>query len=125
MPRNAIEIPPKLCEMCGEKFSRKYINGRLEDGNVFRRRRFCSLSCASSKAQVGRSALLWRARRLRGPECEACGVAKRLHAHHVDGDQANNAADDIQTLCNNCHNFWHAALERRGMPISGRMPRLF
>jgi hypothetical protein len=68
---------------------------------------------------------LWRARKLRGPNCEACGTKRRLHAHHVDGNQANNTSENIQTLCNNCHNFWHAALERAGLPTHGRMPRLF
>lgn len=41
--------------------------------------------------------------------CESCGYASQasdrrdLDIHHIDGDHSNNAADNLQTLCPNCH----------------------
>lgn len=118
--------PEKFCERCAKPLQRKRFNGRLEDYGVFLRRKFCDHFCASSSTEpVTRGAYLWRSRKLRGLRCEACGVTRRLHAHHVNGDITLTTSANVQTLCNNCHNFWHAALERRGLPISGRMPALF
>ena len=125
MPRPAKPVPDKSCEWCGIPLQRKRFNGRLEGYGEYQRRKFCDLSCANSRTQITRGGYLWRARKLRGPKCEACGVTRRLHAHHVNGDITETTPENIQTLCGNCHNFWHAALERRGLPISGRMPALF
>lgn len=122
MPRK--EIPPKTCEWCGTTFERKMFGNRLEDVSVFRRRRFCSLTCANSRNGVTKGTLHWRARKLRGPKCEACGATASLHAHHIDQDPANNEPENIQTLCKQCHDFWHSTQKRRGWPIAGRMPAL-
>jgi hypothetical protein len=56
---------------------------------------------------------------------ESFGVIKRLHFFFNDTATTETTPENIQTLCGNCHNFWHAALERAGLPISGRMPALF
>lgn len=103
---------------------RKRSNGRLEDAGVFRRRRFCSLTCANSRIDVTKGTLHYRARKLRGPACEACGATTSLHAHHVDQNPANNTPENVQTLCKRCHDFWHATQKRRGWLIAGRMPAL-
>jgi site-specific DNA-cytosine methylase len=66
-----------------------------------------------------------RARKHLKQACEACGQTTSLIAHHVDQDKANNAEENIQTLCKHCHDFWHAMQKRRGLVIAGRMPRLF
>ena len=103
---------------------RKMINGRMEDRGVFLRRRFCSLSCANSKAEVGKSAHHWRARKFRKKNCEACGQVTSLHVHHLNGKQSENSQGNTQTLCIHCHKFWHDTLKRLGLPIAGRMPGL-
>lgn len=123
MPRKS--DPEKNCEHCGVPLKRKRTGGRLEDRAVFLRRRFCSLTCANSKpSTVKRGTLLWRARKLRGPRCEACAAETSLQAHHIDENQANNDPSNIQTLCKRCHDFWHSTQKRRGWPIAGRMPAL-
>jgi hypothetical protein len=54
--------------------------------------------------------------------CEACGIAKYLHAHHMDGNPANNRRENIQTLCVYCHKYLHAMADRLGWKEPGRMP---
>lgn len=116
--------PEKYCERCGVLLERKRFGDRLEDLNIFRRRRFCGLSCANSKETVGLSAHLWRSRKLRGLACEACWSTQSLQAHHIDQDQTNDAPSNIQTLCKPCHDFWHSTQKRRHWAIAGRMPLL-
>ncbi len=125
MGRPRTPIQPKPCERCGTLFDRKMINGRLEDAGVFRRRKYCSLTCANSRHAVGWQTYHWRARKHRKEACEACGRTVALHVHHCDGNPQNNDPANLQTLCTHCHNFWHATLSRLGRPIAGRMPALF
>lgn len=122
MPRKS--DPEKSCETCGVPLTRKQTGGRLEDRGTFLRRRYCSLSCANSKPLVGKQGNHWRARQHRKAACEACGATTSLHVHHCDANPANNTLPNLQTLCVHCHNFWHALLTRRGLPIAGRMPAL-
>ena len=47
-----------------------------------------------------------------GHRCTACGSIKRLVIHHIDGrgrgcKDPNHALDNLDTLCNSCHNKWH------------------
>lgn len=93
----------KCCEECGATLSRKRFNGRLEDLGSFKRRRFCSLSCAKRKEEVGDSMLRKRARVHLKESCETCGGTNLLAAHHKDENLENNAAENIQTLCVHCH----------------------
>lgn len=41
--------------------------------------------------------------------CERCGFvpehACQLEIHHIDGDRKNNAVNNLQTLCSNCHQY--------------------
>lgn len=113
--------PDKNCEYCGALMLRKRFNGRLEDFGAFLRRNFCSLSCANSTKEPTVAALRWRAEKLRGSLCEACGSTSKLHAHHIDGDIANNRQENIQTLCASCHITHHHATRRRGLIVAGRL----
>lgn len=127
MPRPAKPAAQKNCETCASLLVRKHNeSGRLEDLGTFRRRRFCSLSCANSRPKGGQSrkAYHYAARKERGPACECCGTAKRLHVHHVDEDWKNNVPENLQTLCIFCHQFWHATHRRLGVKPLRRMPRL-
>lgn len=102
------------------------MNGRLEDMGTFRRRRFCSLSCANSRPKGGasRKTYHYHARKSRLGECECCGTHKRLQVHHVNEDWADNSPSNLQTLCIFCHHFWHAMHKRLGVKPSLPMPRL-
>lgn len=124
MPSPRKADPKKHCDFCGKLLARKSFNGRLEDMGAFRLRRFCNRICGNSRKVVTMGALYYRAAKHRKKQCEACGFTRKLHAHHVDGDETNNSPENIQTLCTHCHNFWHALLSRRGLPIGGRMPVL-
>jgi hypothetical protein len=108
---------------------RKRFNGRLEDAGAFRRRRFCSISCATFRQHATEpptvAAARKRAHKRREEGCEACGVVTECDVHHIDGDPMNNVDGNLQSLCPNCHAFWHAALKRSGRLPKERMPRLF
>lgn len=126
MPRPRLPEPEKYCEHCGVKLERKVFNGRLEDLSVFRRRKYCSLTCANSKKQsLTKHGYSWRARKFLKISCEACGHPYSLQAHHIDQDITHNDESNIQTLCKHCHDFWHATQKRRGRAIAGKMPRLY
>ena len=67
--------------------------------------------------------------------CEKCGcVDKRvLIGHHKDRDRTNNAPENIQTLCFNCHYLVHAELRFKDKDMTpkicefddGRMRAIF
>jgi len=122
-PRKA--EPEKFCMRCGMVFQRTTFNGRLEDLGVFKRRKYCSLRCSSTRDRPGHwETYHWRARKHRKSSCEACGSTDQLHAHHVDGEPQNNEPSNIQTLCVYCHNFLHATADRLGWTEPGRLPLL-
>lgn len=117
--------PEKSCGRCGTEFQRKTFNGRLEDLGVFKRRKYCSLSCANTKDRPSHwETYHWRARKHRKPSCEACGLTERLHVHHVDGNHENSDPTNYQTLCVYCHGFLHATADRLGWIQPGRLPNL-
>lgn len=93
----------KTCGWCGRKMLRKRYGKQLEDLTVFKRRKFCSLSCANSRKEVGYSGHSRRARKHLRESCEICGGKKMLAAHHMDKDRTNNLPENIQTLCVICH----------------------
>ena len=125
MGRKRAEEPEKYCALCGTKIKRHTFNGWLEDMGVFKRRKYCSLSCANTKERPGHwGTFHWRARKHRKSWCEACGSTDKLHAHHVDGKPENNEPQNIQTLCVFCHNFLHATADRLNWTQPGRLPSL-
>ena len=98
-------VIPKKCANCETMMTRKLYGNRLEDMAVFKRRRFCSLSCANTKAKP--KSYNHRARKFLKDRCEVCGSAERRQAHHKDRDQSNNTPENIQTLCGSCHTALH------------------
>ena len=117
-------VEPKCCAICGVIMFRKRFSERLEDLSAFRKRRFCSLSCANTRTVLTKHGYSWRARKHLNASCEACGTERSLEAHHIDQDKTNNDPSNIQTLCSPCHDFWHATAKRVGRPVAGKMPRL-
>lgn len=118
--RAAKKLQDKFCEFCGKRFNRKRFNGRLEDAGRFKARRFCSLSCASSKNTVTVAGYRKRAVKHRGDRCERCGTTENLHAHHRDHDITNNAPANISTLCATCHIQGHWREFRQVARVKGR-----
>lgn len=114
----------KPCAECGALMSRKRFAGRLEDLTAFNKRKFCSLSCANTRAELTKHGYSWRARKHLKASCEACGCTSKLEAHHIDQVKANNAPENIQTLCKFCHDFWHSTARRLGRAVAGKMPPL-
>lgn len=124
MPKRKKPEPTKFCATCGIALERKRFGGRLEDLGAFKRRRFCSLSCANSRVEVGYHGNSWRARQHLKDSCERCGATAKLHAHHKDEDRSNNISENIQTLCGSCHNWWHHEAKRIGIIPCGNAPCL-
>jgi hypothetical protein len=81
-------------------------------------KRTCSRACANT----GRTGIKYGAKRSqdkvvsqraiksrlldqRGKTCERCGYAKYqiLHVHHKDRNRQNNALDNLELICPNCH----------------------
>ena len=118
---------PRRCEHCGALLERRrHESGRLEGFRDFMRRRFCSLSCASSRSKGGesRKTYHYHARKHRADRCEACGTTSELQVHHVNEDWKDNRPENLQTLCIFCHHFWHAMHIRLGVTPTQRMPKL-
>lgn len=42
----------------------------------------------------------------RNPVCEKCNQLAKV-VHHLDGDQLNNAIENLQSLCRDCHERAH------------------
>ena len=119
-----VKEQPKSCERCGVIMQRKRYGKQLEDLTAYRRRRFCSLSCANTKTRLTKHGYSWRARKHLKDSCETCFSTQDLQAHHIDQSITNNNPENIQTLCKTCHSFWHGTARRRGWKIAGRMPVL-
>ena len=98
------ELPQKTCEFCGKIFNRKRFGKRLEDATRYRKRKFCSRSCANSKKNPNhRTTFGLRARPFRKGACEICGSKENLDAHHLNGNIKDNRKENIRTLCHSCH----------------------
>lgn len=105
--------PRKFCEICGVEFFRKRFNGRLEDRTRFLSRKTCGQSCGNSRKSVQADSHRWRARQIhKRTECATCRSTQNLHVHHKDRNPANNAAENLVTLCASCHLKLHWAEDR-------------
>ncbi len=115
MPRKPKKLPTKSCQRCGEAFPRKRYNGRLEDASAYLRRLYCSLACANTRGNWGKSSTARHreAHKSVKPSCESCGIVlptSKLHVHHMDGNYHNNCKSNLQTLCPKCHKHAHMAM---------------
>lgn len=83
-----------------------------EKPSVFRRRRYCSRGCANRMQRLAHVKVdsLYKRAKFEVPmkaACEVCGTSSDLTRHHLDENPANNAPENIQTLCRSCHTKWH------------------
>lgn len=78
---------------CDDCIAKRVYNPRIEDVSVVR----CE--------KIRRRILIDQ----RGNQCEQCGLSEwrgqplRVEMHHIDGNTDNNAAENLQLLCPNCH----------------------
>lgn len=119
--------PEKYCERCGTRLIPRTFSGREEDYSSFMKRKFCSLTCSSTRGKKGESRtqkmVQARASGL-GVTCECCGGTERLAIHHVNEDWMDNRSENLQTLCVYCHQQWHGLHRRLGIRPYTRMPPL-
>lgn len=117
------ELGLRVCENCGEEFSRRQFCDRMEDAEIFLKRRHCSRVCGNSRKVLKPKSYHYRARKHRKPACECCGLTAKLHVHHLDQDHTNNDPSNLQTLCTYCHRFVHGLMARLGVVLV-RLPRI-
>ena len=98
-----VNEPLKSCENCGATISRRRYGSRLEDLTAFRKRRFCSLSCANTRKTLTKHGYSWRARKHLKTACEACNETRSLIAHHIDQDKTNNDPSNLQVMSPMAH----------------------
>ena len=97
----------KTCERCGHEIIQpRWANGKLD--SLFSERRFCSTTCAGYRntdiPATGRK----RAQRLSQMVCcNRCQSEEQLQRHHKDRNPMNNAAENIEVLCQACHTKEH------------------
>ena len=104
MGRLAIQLPDKICPICGITFNRKRFGKTLEDSTRYLSRQTCSQSCGNTLLEPqDRTTYHLRAQKHKKPFCEICGGMESLDAHHRDGDIKNNEPENIQTLCHSYH----------------------
>lgn len=64
-----------------------------------------------SQYRISGNKLLKELLKLRPRQCECCKLTKwldqpiKLEVHHIDGDSTNNALENLQLLCPNCHSY--------------------
>lgn len=110
MPRKALDLETKYCSRCNKAMTRRRFGNRLEDASVFRKRQFCSLTCANTRGNWGTSSTARHRQSHKSVKerCEVCKGQERLHVHHMDGNHHNNALTNLQTLCASCHRKLHS-----------------
>lgn len=93
----------RICNFCNERPVMK--NGKDNDGTQ-KYKTICN-QCRLEK--YGNVNSIYR--KYVGIVCEKCGVIAenkiQIDGHHIDGNHGNNEADNILSLCANCHRLHH------------------
>lgn len=103
----------KLCLYCGKELVRpRWKNGNLD--STFHNRKFCSSKCYGKFIEAQGTAKRTSARktaqrRVALTICDVCGSMENLQRHHKDRNPRNNAIENIQVLCQECHKNDHMA----------------
>lgn len=98
-----VQEEPKFCMRCGGVMYRRRYGGVLEDLGAFKRRKFCSLSCANMRDNLTKHGYSWRGRHHLKEACEMCEGTQYLAAHHRNQNRTDNRPENIHPLCVVCH----------------------
>lgn len=63
--------------------------------------------------QIPRDVWGWIIKYIADFKCEACGLEKDLHSHHIDCNSENNCISNGLCLCVSCHSSLHGALRAK------------
>lgn len=105
-----VDLERPLCEVCNRCLAEK--SGRVRsDGSrgYCKRCRGCRHEASSGKRHPYKIDKKYRKPYLefRKDHCEKCGFKAvhscQLDVDHIDGNHNNNAIENLQTLCANCH----------------------
>jgi hypothetical protein len=105
-----------LCVLCGLHPQKSRVNV----GGETKYKTLCA-SCNKKRCEPGGSGRPYR--KFVDSECHVCGFTSshpcQFDIDHKDGNQENNALDNIWTLCANCHRLktWIQVRARKGLPI--------
>ena len=113
-----------VCSYCNKQFYRGKTKREISKSGL----QFCSRVCKDHGQRIennltevwpdhyktGNGACTYRPRALRtfAHVCMVCGYNKQpeiLEVHHKDHNRANNATDNLEVLCPNCHSEHHFA----------------
>ena len=106
----------KICECCSKEF--KWL-GR-ERTTAFKKARFCSISCAKSRADYwDNNATRYQtiAFKHHCKECVVCGFDKIVAVHHYDHSKENNDPVNLIPLCPNHHEMIHHSLYSKEVTV--------
>lgn len=59
-----------------------------------------------SKGRIRKGKYCYKSRLLKGKTCVICGSDKCFY-HHIDGNNKNNAKENLTPICRGCHNKVH------------------
>jgi hypothetical protein len=109
----------KLCIGCNKLFT--FMSFDCETEN----RRYCSRDCSNKnnadklKLRIGNKNPNWKhglnavnnkngsIRKLLPNNCNRCGSNKYLRAHHINRNRKDNRLENLEIICESCHNKEH------------------
>lgn len=97
----------KICESCQKPF----IWFGRELTNKYRDARFCTVSCAHSRADYwAENATRYQtiAFNYHARKCVVCDEVRILDVHHLDENRANDNPSNLIPLCPTHHRYWHS-----------------
>lgn len=98
----------KFCsDECAKKYSTSHIKSRRQYASNAEYERVRSRAHSLSRAVFD----LLVSAGLRENSCELCGSTSKLHVHHINLNFLDNSPENLQCLCEKCHNKVHSELD--------------